>query len=121
MGSPIAYARVAHVGNVQETEKDMQAFGAVAQVPHEFYVAIWFQYSDASTYAASSQKTWDEILESDGDDPGILTYLRDESGFETAGGVIYASPPREVVVPPEPLHMYENIFAHYCQFSITLT
>lgn len=121
MQDPIRYVRVAHVGNENESEQHMTAFGAVAQCPHQFAVFIWFEYADAATYANSSQKKFDDLLESHGANDGLLFHLRSIGVLEVSGFEVYVNTPTEVIVPDEPLHMSENIFAHYCQFFITLT
>lgn len=122
MGATIAYARVAHVGDVAR-EGDASPWADVNQVAHQFAVFVWYEFEDAQNYADSSQAEWDALMEgpSTGEDPpGLLVALRETGAFESGDHVVYLGRPEAVMAPDEPFHMGERIFAHYVQFFVTI-
>lgn len=127
MGDPAYYLEVLDAGPTVMTMEDehLRYVGG----KHRFRVSLWLQYSDHASYALSSQKRFDDMVESTDDDaPGLLHALRTEalgdvtaldSDGETTRRLRFSQPEgdeKDVI----PLDESATEVAHYLTFEISI-
>ena len=120
MGDPAYYLEVIETGPTERTAKDEQ--GRFLGGLHRFRVTFYLQYADDASYSASSQKTFDDMVESTADPLGLLPALRC-LGLETlsAGGEqLRLRQPSDDVKDVVPLDGQAQEAAHLLTFTIAV-
>jgi len=124
MGDP-AYYLESYFAPEQSSRTVETIQGAASEVVHTFQVSLWYEYEDADTYAASSQSTYETLVEGT---EGLLTVLRGDPEPEAPGHPDVSGWPdgTELGQPQqvaEPIVDLDNRgrLAHLLRFQIALT
>lgn len=114
MGYPARYAEFVHIGDNGRTlqVRSQGTSGTGARFRFEFM--MWYGFEDDPTYADSTQKGFDDLIEHK--TTGLLPDLRERGFFTVGGDVVDVGPPEEVRVSVGP-----DMKTHYLHFLITLS
>lgn len=115
MGEPTFYCEVLWVGIGDGTQID--SVGNSVLDGHLFRVNLWYKYNDNDNYQASSQSTWDDMLEGEN---GLLKTIRDADIIPDQSELMYLYQPAEVSVSEVSLDASGDELAHFLTFTLSI-
>lgn len=121
MGKPVRYWRLAWLGDDPRLEADVFGDDTYDDVPHRFACQLWLAYSDARTYAQSSDALWSALLEgTDPAMPGLFVKLRETAVLSVGDYAPQLGAPEDAGVDDAPRNLGDGMLCHYAQFFITV-
>jgi len=137
MGRPVRYCRIRNLSaSTSDTEPQTSGTNtnwqnANVKTAHRFRVKLLYEWEVAGSYAASSQKGWDDLTESQALDDefdlpiGILPFFRQAPTLAPAGSpelTCQCTRPQNETLPNVPQWQNElELYTHYLSFELGLT